>query len=76
MSPSSLFQHLNDFKYFYLTQIIIFTLKHLFAHNSMVSVVANTNKSIQHCYLTLILTKIIHSFAQSRMSPCNAIKYT
>ena len=41
------FIQLNDFTYFYLVQIIVFTINHLFAHSFQV-LLCITNNSIAH----------------------------
>ena len=58
---------LNDFKYCYLTQIILFDIGYLFAHRV---------SGYKSCYITLIiLFNTIHSVAWNQMGPIIAMYY-
>ena len=70
--PEQLFcTHLNGFKYFYLTRIILFTINHLFLDSQMVSSIAilyqyfnlgSQWKSFKYCYLTLFIAMYYNHF--------------
>ena len=61
-------QTFNDFKYCYLTKIILFNINHLFAQSKVTSSIVHTNSLIythlndsKYCYLTrIILLNTIH----------------